>query len=244
MAQYNFGTGGLYLVDSSSPAQATQVGVLKDVSLDISFDTKELRGSYTFPVDIARAGGKIEGSASFAQISGRLINAILGGTQTTAGSTIGSNNETGTVPATSAYTITVANTTGWSDLGVYDVTASKFMTRVTSSPSTGQYSAAAGVYTFAAADASHSVQISYSYTNTTAGQSTVTLTNQLMGSGTTYQISLWNTYKGKSIGVKLYAATLGKYSFSMPNEDFTEESLDFMGFADASNNVISVYTTE
>jgi len=241
MAQYNFGTGGLYLVDASSPAQATQVGVLKDVSLDISFDTKELRGSYTFPVDVARAGGKIEGSASFAQISGRLINAILGGTQTAGATVIGSNNEAGTVPAT-PYAITVANTTGWSDLGVYNVTNSKFMTRVASSPATGQYSATAGVYTFAAADTTNSVQISYSYTSATAN--TVTLTNQLMGSGTTYQISLWNTYKSKNVGVKLYAATLGKYSFSMPNEDFTEETLDFMGFADASNNVISVYTTE
>jgi len=241
MAQYNFGTGGLYLVDASSPAQATQVGVLKDVSLDISFDTKELRGSYTFPVDVARAGGKIEGSASFAQISGRLINAILGGTQTAGATVIGSNNEAGTVPGT-PYAITVANTTGWSDLGVYNVTNSKFMTRVASSPATGQYSATAGVYTFAAADTTNSVQISYSYTSATAN--TVTLTNQLMGSGTTYQISLWNTYKSKNVGVKLYAATLGKYSFSMPNEDFTEETLDFMGFADASNNVISVYTTE
>ena len=71
MAQYNFGLGGLYLLDSESPTQATQVGVLKDVTLDISFDTKELRGSYTFPVDIAKAGGKIEGKAKFAQISGR-----------------------------------------------------------------------------------------------------------------------------------------------------------------------------
>jgi hypothetical protein len=241
MAQYNFGTGGLYLVDASSPAQATQVGVLKDVSLDISFDTKELRGSYTFPVDVARAGGKIEGSASFAQISGRLINAILGGTQTAGATVIGSNNEAGTVPAT-PYAITVANTTGWSDLGVYNVTNSKFMTRVASSPATGQYSATAGVYTFAAADTTNSVQISYSYTSATAN--TVTLTNALMGSGTTYQILLFNTYKSKNVGVKLYAATLGKYSFSMPNEDFSEETLDFMGFADASSNVISVYTTE
>ena len=241
MAQYNFGTGGLYLVDASSPAQATQVGVLKDVSLDISFDTKELRGSYTFPVDVARAGGKIEGSASFAQISGRLINAILGGTQTAGATVIGSNNEAGTVPGT-PYAITVANTTGWSDLGVYNVTNSKFMTRVASSPATGQYSATAGVYTFAAADTTNKVQISYSYTSATAN--TVTLTNALMGSGTTYQISLWNTYKSKNVGVKLYAATLGKYSFSMPNEDFTEETLDFMGFADSNNDVISVYTTE
>lgn len=242
MAQYNFGTGALYITDSSTPAQTTQVGVLKDVTIDISVDTKELRGAYQFPVDIARAGGKISGKAKFAQISGRLINAILNGTQTAGQTVIGSNNESGTVPATSAYTITVANTTGWSDLGVYDVTASKFMTRVTSGPTAGQYSCAAGVYTFAAADASHSVQISYSYTSSTAN--TVALTNQLMGSGTTYILNVFNTYKGKNIGIKLNAVTLGKYALGLKNEDFSDQDVDFMAFADASGNVISIYTTE
>ena len=241
MAQYNFGLGGLYLLDNESPTQATQVGVLKDVTLDISFDTKELRGSYTFPVDIAKAGGKIEGKAKFAQISGRLINEIIQGTLTTGATVIGSNNEAGTVPAT-PYAITVANTTGWSDLGVYNVTNSKFMTRVASSPATGQYSAAAGVYTFAAADTTNKVQISYSYTSATGN--TVTLTNNLMGSGTTYVVQLYNTYKGKNVGVKLYAVTLGKYSFAMKNEDFTDEDVDLMGFADANGDVISLYTTE
>jgi hypothetical protein len=243
MAQYNFGLGGLYLVDNETPNQATQVGVLKDVTLDISFDTKELRGSYTFPVDIAKAAGKIEGKAKFAQISGRLINEIIQGTLTAGATVVGSNNESGTIPGSSAYTITVSNSATWTtDLGVYDVTSSKFMSRVTSSPSTGQYSVAAGVYTFAAADASHNVQISYAYTSTSG--STVTLTNNLMGSGTTYVVHLYNTYKGKNVGVKLYAVTLGKYSFAMKNEDFTDEDLDFMGFADGSGNVISLYTTE
>ena len=242
MAQYNFGLGGLYLLDSESPTQATQVGVLKDVTLDISFDTKELRGSYTFPVDIAKAAGKIEGKAKFAQISGRLINEIIQGTLTAGATVIGSNNEAGTIPATSPYTITVANITGWTDLGVYNVTDSKFMTRVASGPTTGQYSATAGVYTFAAADASDKVQISYSYTSATGN--TVTLTNQLMGSGTTYVVQLYNTYKTKNVGVKLYAVTLGKYSFAMKNEDFTEEDLELLGFADANNDVISLYTSE
>ena len=243
MAQYNFGLGGLYLVDNETPNQATQVGVLKDVTLDISFDTKELRGSYTFPVDIAKAAGKIEGKAKFAQISGRLINEIIQGTLTSGATVIGSNNESGTVPASSPYTITVSNSGTWqTDLGVYNLTESKFMNRVISSPSTGQYSVAAGVYTFAAADTTDSVQISYSYTSATGN--TVTLTNNLMGSGTTYVVHLYNTYKGKNVGIKLYAVTLGKYSFAMKNEDFTDEDLDMMGHADGSGNVISLYTTE
>lgn len=244
MAMYNFGVGNLFIKNNDSNAVGSapvQVGVIKDISLDISFDTKELRGSYSFPVDIARAGGKISGKAKFAQISGTLINKIVGGTQST-GQKIGNSNQVSSIPASSPYTITVANTTNWSDLGVYNQTTGVFMTRVASSPATGQYSASAGVYTFASADSGNSVAISYSYT-TTAG-STNLLTNELMGSGTTYILEVYNTYKGKNVGVKLHAVTLGKYALAMKNEDFTDQDVDFMAFADSTGNVISLYTTE
>lgn len=242
MAMYNFGTGALFLKNNDSNAVNSlpvQVGVIKDISLDVSFDTKELRGSYSFPVDIARAGGKISGKAKFAQISGTLINKIIGGTPSS-GMTIGNANQVATL--VSGQTVTVANTTNWSDLGVYNQTTGKFMTRVASAPATGQYSCTAGVYTFATADATNSVAISYSYT-TTSGNTNL-LTNELMGSGTTYILEVYNTYKGKNVGLKLHAVTLGKFAMAMKNEDFTDEDVDFMAFADASGNVISIYTTE
>lgn len=242
MAMYNFGTGALFLKNNDSNAVNSlpvQVGVIKDISLDVSFDTKELRGSYSFPVDIARAGGKISGKAKFAQIAGTLINKIIGGTPSS-GMTIGNANQIATL--VSGQTVTVANTTNWSDLGVYNQTTGKFMTRVASAPATGQYSCTAGVYTFATADATNSVAISYSYT-TTSGNTNL-LTNELMGSGTTYILEVYNTYKGKNVGLKLHAVTLGKFAMSMKNEDFTDEDVDFMAFADASGNVISIYTTE
>lgn len=242
MAMYNFGTGALFLKNNDSNAVNSlpvQVGVIKDISLDVSFDTKELRGSYSFPVDIARAGGKISGKAKFAQIAGTLINKIIGGTPSS-GMTIGNANQVATL--VSGQTVTVANTTNWSDLGVYNQTTGKFMTRVASAPATGQYSCTAGVYTFATADATNSVAISYSYT-TTSGNTNL-LTNELMGSGTTYILEVYNTYKGKNVGLKLHAVTLGKFAMSMKNEDFTDEDVDFMAFADASGNVISIYTTE
>lgn len=242
MAQYNFGTGALFLKNNDANAVNSlpvQVGVIKDISIDVSFDTKELRGSYSFAVDIARAGGKISGKAKFAQISGTLINKIIGGTLSS-GMTIGNANQIATL--VSGQTVTVANTTNWSDLGVYNQTTGKFMTRVASAPATGQYSCSAGVYTFASADATNSVAISYSYT-TTSGNTTL-LTNELMGSGTTYILEVYNQYKGKSVGLKLHAVTLGKYALSMKNEDFSDEDLDFMAFADATGNVISIYSTE
>jgi len=243
MSMYNFGTGALYLKNNDSNAVGSlpiQVGVIKDISLDVSFDTKELRGSYSFPVDIARAGGKISGKAKFAQISGTIINKIIGGTLTSGATVIGNANQIATL--VSGQTVTVANITGWKDLGVYNQTDGLFMVRVASAPATGQYSCALGVYTFATADATDSVAISYSYTSATG--STNLLINELMGSGTTYVLEVYNTYKGKNIGLKLHAVTLGKFAMGMKNEDFTDEDVDFMAFADTTGNVISIYTTE
>lgn len=242
MSQYNFGVGTLTLLNPTTPVQPVVVGVIKDVGLDISFTTKELRGAYQFPVDVARAGGKISGKAKFAQINGGLVSAILGTTKST-GSKLGIAGETAAVPTT-PYQITVAQSATWfEDLGVFDNTTGLYLSRVASAPATGQYSVAAGVYTFAAADTTHSMSISYSYTAAALGQ-TNALVNLLMGSGTTYQVALFNSFRGKNMGLKLYAATIPKLSFAMKNEDYTEQDLDFECFADGSGKVMDFYTTE
>jgi hypothetical protein len=75
MAQYFFGSGQLTIAGQV-------VGVLKEVTLDISFTTKSLMGSLQFPVDVARGPGKITGKAKYAQIHGSLIAAALGDTAT------------------------------------------------------------------------------------------------------------------------------------------------------------------
>jgi hypothetical protein len=242
MSQYNFGVGKLTLITPTTPAQAIDIGVVKDVSMDISFTTKELRGAYQFPVDVARAGGKISGKAKYGQINGGIVSAILNTTKST-GSKIGVAGETAAVPGT-PYQITVANSANWlDDLGVFDNTTGLYLTRVSSAPATGQYSVAAGVYTFAAADTTHSMSISYSYTSAATGQ-TNALVNALMGTSTVYQLTLFNSFRGKNIGLKLYAATIPKLSFAFKNEDYTEQDLDFECFADSSGRVIDFYTTE
>jgi hypothetical protein len=242
MSQYNFGVGKLTLITPATPPQAIDIGVVKDVSLDISFTTKELRGAYQFPVDVARAGGKISGKAKYGQINSGIVSAILNTTKST-GSKIGVAGETATVPGT-PYQITVANSATWlDDLGVFDNTTGLYLTRVSSAPATGQYSVSAGVYTFAAADTTHSMSISYSYTSAATGQ-TNALVNALMGTSTVYQLTLFNSFRGKNIGLKLYAATIPKLSFAFKNEDYTEQDLDFECFADSSGRVIDLYTTE
>lgn len=63
------------------------------------------------------------------------------------------------IPAVSPYTIQASGAFGC-DIMVADAGGST-MTRVKGAPATGQYSVAAGVYTFAAADASKTVTLSY-----------------------------------------------------------------------------------
>ena len=68
--QVVFGAGVLYatqLTDASGNALAANVtspvkfGVLQEVSLDVSFDTKMLYGNQQFPIAVGRGKGKVSG---------------------------------------------------------------------------------------------------------------------------------------------------------------------------------------
>lgn len=240
--QYDFGTGLLTLTPSGANPTPVQLGVLQEVSCDIEETMTELRGQFQFPVDVAQAAGKIGGKAKFAQIYGALLNSILSGSTITTGDTRGSQNEVFTIPG-SPFQATVANSaTFGEDLGVVDITTGLRLTRVASAPATGQYSVAAGVYTFAAADTTHVVWISYSYT--TAGGKTVALSNQLMGSSPTFSLTLFNSYNGKFFGIKLFAVKTPKLSLGFKNSDYTMQDLDFVAFASATGKIIEQYTSE
>src|SRR6185369_14385510 len=171
--QYNFGVGLLTLTPSGSNPTPVPCGVLQEVTVDIDQTTKELRGAYKAPVDVALADLKFSGKAKFARILASVIAAVLNGSTTASGSTAGAQNEVGTITAGS---VTVSNSATFvEDLGVIDTNTGLQMTRVASAPTTGQYSVAAGVYTFAVADNGHVVWINYSYTTT--GGKTVTYNN-------------------------------------------------------------------
>lgn len=240
--QYNFGTGLLTLTPSGSNPTPVQLGVLQEVSVDIEVTQVELRGQYKFPVDIAEAAGKVAGKAKFAQIYAAILGNMLNGSSTSTGSTVGAQNEVGTIPAT-PFTVTVTNSATWvEDLGVIDVNTGLRLTRVASAPATGQYSVTAGAYLFAAADTGHTVWISYSYT--IAGGKTVVYNNDLMGSGPTFTLTLFNTYNSKNVGIKLFAVKAPKLAMAMKNTDFTMEDLDFAAFASSTGKVLELYTTE
>src|SRR5205823_3430450 len=144
-----------------------QFGILQDVQIDFDWTTKELWGQFQFPVDIARGQGKITGKAKFARIFGAIYGDLFFGQTPAAGQLTVADNEAAAVPATSPFTVTVANAAGFADdLGVYyasGAAAGNRFTRVTTPSAAGQYAVnpASGIYTFAAADAGAALLASY-----------------------------------------------------------------------------------
>jgi len=247
MPQYNFGAGFLTIVPPGATPTPVKVGVLQEVSLETSFTIKELRGAYQFPVDIARGAAKASGKAKFAQLnSGLWLQVLSGGVQTT-GQVKGIEGElpgtAGAIPAT-PFQLTVANgATFKEDLGVVCVETGVQFTRVVSAPAAGQYAvSAAGVYTFASADnvSGLHVAISYSYTVAASGK-TIAYANQLMGAGTVIGVAMFNTFRGKSFGLRMNAATLTKHSLPFKNDDYAIQDIEYEAFADGAGNVLSEY---
>jgi hypothetical protein len=245
LQQYNFGAGTLFLVrtDITTPTPI-RVGTLQDVSVDMSFQVKELYGQYQAPVAVARGQQKITGKAKIANLNARQLNdAFLGQTLAT-GEQINIVDEGGPngtpIPSSSPYHIVVANGSSMSsgtpgiDLGVFNAGTGIQMTRVSTGPTTGQYSCdmTTGTYTFAAADEGLNVLISYAYFETTTGNR-ITAVNQLMGSSPQFRMQLGNNYAGNNIGLTLYAAIPTKMSWDFKNEDFTVPDFEFSAFTDS-----------
>lgn len=73
--------------------------------------------------------------------------------------------EAAVIPAVAPYSYVVESPSGaWSvDVGVSFASSGAALTKVASSPAAGQYSVAAGAYSFAAADAGKAVRVSFGY---------------------------------------------------------------------------------
>lgn len=246
MALFTFGAGDLWGINTSSPTNTPQrFGTLQDVSLDVSFSSKELYGSKQFPVAIARGTGKVTGKAKFAQINGDIYNNLFFGANSVTGQVLTLLEESKTIPASSPYTLTVANSANFvDDLGVVYSATGIALKKVASAPTTGQYSVSAGVYTFAAADTNLGVLINYTYNDTTAGKKTV-ISNQSLGTTPFFSIYFTTTYNGKQVNIQMPMCTSSKLTLlSTKSEDFGVPEFDFSAFADSSGKIMTLSTNE
>lgn len=251
--QFLFGSGvfwGTPLQDANGNAitnpTPVQLGVMQDISIDISFDTKQLYGQSQFPVAVGRGKGKMEGKAKVAQVSGTAINSLVFGQTMTSGLTGDYYDTAGSsIPLTPfAITVTPPLTGTWAyDLGVRDANGIP-MTRVASAPTAGQYSVAAGVYTFAAADTGKQVFISYQYTATSTTAKKSTVQNVLMGYAPVFKGDLFLPYAGKTMILTIPQCIVSKFTMATKQDDFSIPELAFSGFADSAGNALYWSTSE
>ena len=244
--QVLFGAGNLTLtrtdVANSTP---TKFGVLQSVEIDFDFTNKDLIGQNQFPVDVARAQGKITGKAKIANIYANGINdAFFGGTLSpgTAGD-LYVQNEAHTVASTTQQ---VTNHVGFiADQGVFYASSGLQLQQVAAgSEVAGKYSVATatGTYTFAVAD---EVALVFNYTyGVTTGASKIVVANQLMGTSPVFSVLLATTYKGNVMNLELPAAISTKLTFPFKNIDYTINDFEFSAYANSAGTVATITMTQ
>lgn len=250
MAQYIFGAGVLWatpLVDAygNTVTNGTpiQLATAQEVSMDESFETKKLYGQNQFPVDVGRGKGNLGVKAKFAQVNGLAVSSLYFGQTLSTGLQGYVYDVTGAAISATPYQITptVPNSGVWSaDMGVRDSNGLP-MTKVASAPATGQYSVAAGVYTFAAADTAKTVFISFAYTNTIAqapGSNNMNIKNLPMGAAPIVRLDVFFKKNGKMFSTQYPQAMASKLGWQSKLDDYMVPEMDFECFADAAGNAM------
>lgn len=239
--QYSFGAGALIGTQiAAGVVTPRQLATLQEVSVEFSFNVKELMGNMQFPVAVARGAGKIAGKAKFANMNAAAFNELFFAGSSATGESKVAYNEAGT-PTTNSFT--VSNSATWAeDLGVFNRATGRYMERVASAPATGQYSVAAGVYTFAAADSNPSCYFTYRYTTATAPGKVITISNQLLGVQPTFSAVLTTRFTHsdgvtRELNLKLNSCMSSKLAIATKLEDFIIPDFDFNAFADSAGNI-------
>jgi hypothetical protein len=231
-----YSSGDLFLVGLTANDTPVRAGILQGINLNFQQEVVRLPGSNTFPEDLAGGPVTLTGDFEHGTLDARVIAKVL------AGSTVASgykklHKATATIPGT-PYQLTSAQAAGFvRDLGVEDANQ-KPMTKVASSPATGQYSVAAGVYTFAAADTG--LAVSYAHTYTVAGAGgTVQIVNTALAAPVKCLLGLYNDVDG--FGIELKSALILGLSWAIKTGQWLLPKMDFEACADSSNAVADIY---
>lgn len=235
-----FGSG--VLIGTPQGGSPINFGLAQEISLNVSTSTKALFGQYNFPVAIGSGTRKMTGKAKLARISGQALGSLFFGVTPNAGSTQTQYGEATNAPSSSPYTYSASfHSTFTADQGVVYAASALPLKQVASSPTVGEYSVAAGVYTFSAADAGAGVLISYTYTLASSGES-IAVNSQLIGPTVTFSANLFATdpTTGKQFSMLLYNCVADKLALGTKLEDFMVPELDFACFANAAGQVCQI----
>lgn len=246
MPVLEFGTGLLYgePTGGNLPTNPTPIRLLlQEVSVEFKGDLKKLWTQSQLPIAVARGKIDVTGKAKIVNYDPDPINQLFWAQSIATGMTLFVDREIATLNATT-YTV-VNGATFDHDNGVSYSTgpaAGAVLLKVTTAPNVSQYSvnSTTGVYTFASGDNANAVAISYTYTNATRGK-TITLNNQVMGYAPTTRMDLWNNFRGKVLGIRLNACTLGQWTYPTKLEDFWMSDVTFDANTDASDSLGKIF---
>lgn len=240
---YQFGVGALFA--KFSDGTSVEFGTLQDCSVDFSFDKKELYGRNQFPVKVARAKGKVDCKATYADIKAEALNLVLNGTISTGELKVAEPVNT-TVPSGGSVTISVPTGGTLNQvLKVYDVSgATKVpMTPVSATPTAaGTYYVNSGAIEFYTSDVGKTVQYQYDYTVATG--KTVEIKNGMMGTAPVFEAEFYAALDGNPITLVMNNCTSEKLTMNFKNEDFVIPDFSFSAFSDAADVVGHIYLSE
>ena len=254
LAGLGFGAGFLYAspnTTSGNPAPnptPVPVGIVQNLKFTIAGDIKSLYGPNQYPVDTAVGKRSIKGSFEFGQISNSIMSQLYFADAITTGVVATVTDPATPIPAT-PFQITVANATHFvADYGVVNAaTGIPLVQHAT--PGAGQYSVnpATGVYTFSSADnvSGISVLITYSWTNSTSGN-TMVAGNHSMGWGPILSLDVVFPYDAPTpggMGFLFPNVRLGKIDVTTKLDDYSMFSTDFEAFAGVGTALGSPFTS-
>jgi hypothetical protein len=244
-----FGAGRFFGINNVSAPTPMRSITTQDQSVDFKRSTKSLFGEKQFAAEIAAGEMQVTGKVTMGGLNARMFADLLFGDGSTTGQILQADRESGTIPAATTYTVTVANSANFTtDLGVVYATganAGKPLVCVSAAPAAGQYSVAAGVYTFAAADAGANVKLSYLYTQATSGE-TIAMTNQDQGPtgnftsvmamlyGTNQNILTLNNSIATDGGIATKGSDFAKPTFGFECATDSNDQLGTFSFAQAA----------
>lgn len=232
-----FGAGRFFGINNVSNPTPMRAYVPQDQSVDFKRNTKDLYGENQLPVAVAAGDMSVTGKVTSGAQNARMFADLMFAVASSSGQTIEQEKEAASIPASTPYTVTVANSAHWTvDLGVALASDGTVFTRVASSPAAGQYTVAAGVYTFAAADANKNVVISYLYTNAATGES-LTITNSAQGPTGAFTSVMVFPYGNEQDVLTLNNCISTDAGISTKQGDFAKPNFGFMAATDASDTL-------
>lgn len=243
LPQYTFGAGLAWITPvqdafgnavAAASASPILIAAIQDIDLDLSAEVKELHGSQSFALAIGRGKQKMDIKISNAQVHGALWNALFfGQTLSTAQYDMVFDTAGTAIPAT-PFTITVTppNSGTWVyNLGVRDVNGIPLQRIPSGTPTTGQYTATAGAYVFAAADTGKTVFIDYQYTATSTQAKRIDIQNLVMGAMPIFRLDIKLPYLGNTFAATFPTCTSMGAKIATKLDDFAYPEFDLSAFA-------------